>query len=655
MDDRVKYYEHDDTYSGYNLSKIEKLPIPKFEEIDINDAIEYSQISLYFNAGTRLKTWSDEDYEKYKSKSETLLSLTKRFFNQINDQNIIKYYNSIELGYHSDFWVLFDNCKLFVRISNEVFEMLISECKLSPNNLFLHNNIVRRYGNELKRFILRNECGIQILLHVYEDYTKDEKLFLPDELTKDDIANYIDSYIDGERPNTKYLRDISNMKRTSRFAITDEIRLKAKRRYEIECAKIIQAGYSTYFGYRISFSPDQDEEKMETQSGQENTLSYSKKWLSETLDFPSILNNFIYLFDFVDVPQMRCNHVNRMSQAGVFERILVSKSPREYPINTAFAFSNGVASIQMHAYYEFLASQNIRLEDAIKWVFTEYLQSEFGCAEIRLSMPSSGSTYAEKCPIIIIALESILRQYSLYVENGEIDFDLIAMSTTPIRFADIKSLVEDKYIYGVGADYKQLSMWLFSAHMLSLVDRIHKDDVCFVDLLSKETVYISDYREDERRKIEKMMRYDLISIDSDGRIALKDAIMLVVLRDLYHNDVVSRWHYPPKAQKAISDFIKKGVIVAKSTLLSHPEIDYLNYLLNRVEYTNGLEIRNRYMHGIMQVNTNEDEHKKNYFLLLRLFVLIAIKVNDDFCLLERRKEQNARILRDGGCNVRNDG
>ena len=68
MDDRVKYYEHDDTYSGYNLSKIEKLPIPKFEEIDINDAIEYSQISLYFNAGTRLKTWSDEDYEKYKSK-----------------------------------------------------------------------------------------------------------------------------------------------------------------------------------------------------------------------------------------------------------------------------------------------------------------------------------------------------------------------------------------------------------------------------------------------------------------------------------------------------------------------------------------------------------------------------------------------------------
>lgn len=51
MDDRVKYYEHDDTYSGYNLSKIEKLPIPKFEEIDINDAIEYSQISLYFNTG----------------------------------------------------------------------------------------------------------------------------------------------------------------------------------------------------------------------------------------------------------------------------------------------------------------------------------------------------------------------------------------------------------------------------------------------------------------------------------------------------------------------------------------------------------------------------------------------------------------------------
>ena len=71
---------------------------------------------------------------------------------------------------------------------------------------------------------------------------------------------------------------------------------------------------------------------------------------------------------------------------------------------------------------------------------------------------------------------------------------------------------------------------------------------------------------------------------------------------------------------------------ATSTLFSQPEIDYLNYMLNRSEYCNGLEIRNRYVHGIQQVSNDEEEHMHNCFILLKLFVLLAIKVNDEFYL-----------------------
>ena len=251
-------------------------------------------------------------------------------------------------------------------------------------------------------------------------------------------------------------------------------------------------------------------------------------------------------------------------------------------------------------------------------------------------MPSPDSTYAEKCSSIITAFESVLKQYSLYVKNGDIDFELVAMSTTPVLFANIKSLVKDKYIYGVGDDYKRLSFWFFSDQCtFSFVERIHKEGRnydCFIDLLLKETVYVSDYREEERWAFENMASYDLISIGDDGKITLKNLAKLAILRDLFQNDVISRWHYPPDAEEAISDFIERGIISTKATLFSQPEIDYLNYLLNRAEYTNGLEIRNRYIHGIQQVNTNEDEHRQNYFTLLRLFVLLAIKVNDDFCL-----------------------
>ena len=45
-------------------------------------------------------------------------------------------------------------------------------------------------------------------------------------------------------------------------------------------------------------------------------------------------------------------------------------------------------------------------------------------------------------------------------------------------------------------------------------------------------------------------------------------------------------------------------------------------MLNRVEFINGLEIRNKYIHGIQQVNMNEEEHKQNYMIFLRLFILL---------------------------------
>ena len=642
MDDRVKYYPPTDMLFGHNLSKIERLQVPKFESISINDAIEFFQIKKYFDTGTRAKCWSDDDYAEYKSKSEALSGLTKRFFNQITDNNIIDTYGEINFKYRSDFWVLFDNCKLYNKISNEAFKTLINGDKISPRDLFLHKNIVRKYGNILRDYILANKNCITILLHIYEqDYTEKAKLILPTELTGEDICNYIETYIDSEHPNTNYLKEIIDMHCTKQFPITDEIRLKAKRRYELQIEKLSQNGVSIYHGVQISFNPEQDEVKIFKNSGREFSISYSSKWLLETLDYPSILNNFIYVFEFVDFPQMRCKHVNKISLSGVLERAFTSKSSRIYPYNYAFNLSNGLASMQMQAYYDFLSKQSIKLEDVIHWFFTEQIQREFGCAEIRLSMPSPNTSYVEKCSSIITAFESVLKQYSLYVKNGEIDFELVGMSTTPILFENMKSMVKDKYIYGVGENYKRLSFWLFSDQcMFSFVERIHKEGRnydCFIDLLLKEPVYLSDYREEEHSAFEEMSSYDLISVDENGKIAIKDTTKLAIMRDLFQNDVISQYHYSSDAKNAFSDFIEKGIIETKSTLFSQPEIDYLNYLLNRAEYSNGLEIRNKYIHGIQQVNTNDDEHRRNYFVLLRIFILLAIKVNDDFYLKELQK------------------
>ena len=106
---------------------------------------------------------------------------------------------------------------------------------------------------------------------------------------------------------------------------------------------------------------------------------------------------------------------------------------------------------------------------------------------------------------------------------------------------------------------------------------------------------------------------------------------VAILADMYKHDVVCVQYYG-KYKTVLTEMKDSNDIRTESTLFSVPETNYLNYMLNRVEFINGLEIRNKYIHGIQQVNMNEEEHKQNYMIFLRLFILLAIKINDEFCI-----------------------
>ena len=67
--------------------------------------------------------------------------------------------------------------------------------------------------------------------------------------------------------------------------------------------------------------------------------------------------------------------------------------------------------------------------------------------------------------------------------------------------------------------------------------------------------------------------------------------------------------------------------------MSRPEADYFNYYLNKSEFNNGLDLRNRYIHGTQPSNDSSEEiHKYNYMIFLKLFILLIIKINDDLCI-----------------------
>ena len=637
--ERVVHYSSNDWLYGNNLIKIETIEVPTYESISINDVIEFFEIKKYFDEGAKAKTWSDGDYQLYKSKSEDLFKLTMRYINSINDNNLIETYNYIEIDYIKSFWVLFDKCKLYNRISEEVFCDLLKGEHIAPFNIFCHKNIVNKYGKILRDFILKQPNGISIILHVYEqDYTGETRLYLPDELTGSDIATCIESYIDREDVHPNQLDVIKCMQFSSRFPITDAIRYKAKLRNVKEQQRIMKDGITSNQEIEVGFSEVQTEVAITNYNNSKFSITYSVPWLLETLDFPSIMNNFIYVFEFADVPQMRCTLVSKESQLGLFERVFRPKSSRIYPQGTSFNVRYAVSSMQINGYYHFLKKQKIRLEDVLKWVFTEYLQKEFRCSEMRVLFPSEGTTYLEKCSMILTAFESVLKQYTTYVKYGAIDFELIGISSNSIKFGDIPSLVKNKYVYGQGKDFENLSNLLFSDQCrFKFVSRLHnekKNYHTFFDLLKNDKVFLSDYSENDYPTFEYLKKHGIIDISPDGLISLGNIEKVYILKDLFENEVISQMHYSPELRTVISEMVDEGILIEKSTLFSEQESNFYNFILNHSEYSNSWDLRNSYIHGVQQMNMNEEEHRQNYFVFLILFVVLAIKINDDFCLLD---------------------
>ena len=436
---------------------------------------------------------------------------------------------------------------------------------------------------------------------------------------------------------------ISKAKHLSGYQIPDKIRYKAKVKYEKKEEMLSSDRPKIEREIHLKFSDEITVERQISFSEDAVTILINSRWLEESLDYPSIMNNFIYVLGFVDSTQMRSSAVGKKQNLTIIDKTRVFSNPKRFYFDSYdFQLRNLILFMQLDAYHQFLEVHQIILEDVLGWVFTQYFQKEFAFPEMRASFPSKQTTYLEKCTSLLTIFDSLLKQYSAYVENGEIDFGLINIATTPISFSAVPSVVKNKYLYGYGDEYKSITYLLFSDQCtLSYVDRLcagsNKSYDSFFGLLQHEKVFRSDYIDYYNRELEFLEKRNLIRFLEDDQIVVGDYDQVLVLRDLYLNEVVSIHHYPKRFLRVFRKLEERQIVFVKDTLFSTPEYQYLNFLLNRSEFDNGPEIRNNYLHGNQQSNTNEKIHYNNYLIIMSIVILLAIKINDELNIREKAK------------------
>ena len=642
MKHRIKYYSNSDLSTGWNLKKIKEV-IENYDEAkenyEINDIIEFYNITQFIDNKIYLNNWDDTYVENLKNTNRKIKASIGKYCSKINNRNVYKTFEDVERNYKEDFFKIIEEYKIYNRINQREFNRLIYNTNYLEISI-KNKEIAKYYSNTLRRKFLKYSDSAIILLNEYVlEKNNSIELYIPEELTIEEKESIFIKYIRCKNANINYLRVILNIRSNPKqLIISDKTKLLAKKRIDRETKSIFSKNEGIGVSTLVSFKDGVKDTFTSRIKGLEIECEYDLNWIKENKDYPTILNNFIYLFEFVD-SQCRINFVNKESESGIFESSMAIRMKQEYKSNHTFGIKSMLSSVQMIAYYNQLQKIKIKLEEVIKWFFEKYLKDEFQVKNYKINIPTKNSTYLEKCRNILIEMDYILKEYKLLVEEGKINHKLLEMSSTHMFFQNIPSMVRKKYVYPSSKEYNLISFYFFSDQcMLSYLERTEEKYNNFYSLILNEKVKMEEYPEYDKSDLEQLVENDCIQIDEEGYIEIKDIRKINIFKELYYNGVISYWKYSKESRKIMDELCKKGILKFGDTLLSNAESDYFNYYLNKAKFVNGLDLRNKYIHGC-QPNGKDSEkiHENNYYLFLKLLILLIIKINDDIIIKDSDK------------------
>jgi hypothetical protein len=635
---KIQFYIKGDMRGYYVMPQVGHIlrTDTKSNYTNINEVLILYNIREYFANENNLLSWTQEETSKLKQKVEEYGKIVGRFFAKINHTNVAEMYEQTDNGYIDSFWKIVSDQKIYKLISKINFSTILANKPRSINHILIHKYIVDYYNIEIRNFLLQYPESAEILLSIYETNENELRKIqksLHRSLTIDDKQDIISNYLASNQTNLNYVRLIKNARNTNDFNISDKIRLKAKNLEKRITENLFAKKGGIYWGVNIEFSENVNKAKDVFIHKNVTHYTYSSAFIQHSTDPYIQFQNLNLLFEFLD-NQNRITLVTKKCEMGVLERIIGVPSKHEYRIGKQFDLKEYTSYKQIILYNEIISRLNTSLEDILNFVFTGSFQERYSFAEnARFSAPSNANSYFERVRLLAPELESIQKQFKLYVENGCIDFELLQISSSPTSIKDIPSKVPYKYIYfnEENVEMVKCSGLFFSDQtLLTYVEPFkEKKYPTFFNLLQNEKVPFINYEEHQKRELNYLISQDLITISNNGFIQITNTKRLLIFNDLYENEFASFYHYTVEFQEEVRKMKDEEIVLFDSSLFSRTEQDYFNYFLNKSTFTNGLDLRNSYLHGTQAEPNENQKHEYAYFTYLKLFILTILKIEDD--------------------------
>lgn len=638
---RVKFYSASDLSLGWDAPRAAEVALA-FDTAagiaNVVDALELGNVIIFVELGLLPQSLSEQERSELSAQVPKIRVAIARFFRSVDESNVDSLLVGVPINYRADLLGELARQGAFGRCRGSSMLAALRKTGFVLRDFLESKALVSAYHAEVRTMLLADPLNGEHLVQKYLAGGIRTPIHLPSTLSPRDAKTLMSGYVDSEDAHPNSLELISRTSDDAKVGIDRQLRFRARKRREEVVGKFFETNNGFKTGCEVQLDATQSAPATEALDDMVAKYTYSQTWLEETLDSPSILNNFQFLFNFADAGGL-LNLPAFSADLGVMERIMTTNGVKDYITGAAYKLADWSSTLQTAMYIRFLKSHDIELESLLEWFVSDYLPSEFGVTGFRFNASSPTGSYLERCRHLFPEMEGLIRQFVLFIEDGVVDIDMLEMSSEAVDYRNVPSALEGKYVYCIDStELVGVLNALFSDQSGLSYIREDLHDVNFARLVVMNRIELGDFAPHQLPGVNYLIDRDVLTA-RNGRVGLANEDRFFVLHTLWAKEAVSYHHLSDAGRAYVDDIESRGWVTRKATLLSEAEGRYLDYMLNR-KFHNGPNLRNKYSHGA-QPGGSEDVHFASYLAAVKLLVALVIKLNDEFCLRAATNDESA--------------
>ncbi|MBC1211017.1 hypothetical protein HB815_08745 [Listeria booriae] len=641
MENRIKYFEGNDWADNFYLASITDF----MKEFDfgnqlhsLGDIIELYNVLKYLSL-PYFENNSTYEIDNLKKEARKTIGY---YFSDKRLVDLTEEYNILYRLYIEDFWEIFVDFNLVKKTTVPDLDDFINQNDINIYYLLKQERICDKYSSIIKSHLLKSPSYFEWFIKKYDSDSASDYYF-PAKFSNQEINDWARRYCELEEANANYLFQLSNWSAQHEYKINDPIILKAKQAYEKFITQSFEGGAGLSWAIRVSFKKDLKNifEYKEPDDKLDFEVYFNKNWFDEEQEYPTILNNFIYVFGFLS----KFGHFSLISSgyaSGSMMDMIATRSKYGYKLSTEFNSKNALYKLVLALYHDYLSYHDIDLEEVLSYCFNILFKEEFNNDNFFFTPSNAKNSYYERSKSLIPEMDSILKQFDLYQQHGEVDAELFELQSKNTSYRDIKSLEDKKYIYFNSNEIKSFCQLIFDNQTTISFPEKKKGAFSFYEYVNVG-IQLSDFFEPQQKIIVDLLeKKQIIGYSVVNQIYFKNLQLIKLYKLVWEHGYCSIFYMNNHLLKLIESEVSKGNLKYGNTLFSEQESDYISFVMDNKKYNNGLSIRNKITHGSF-AKKKLYQYKEYYLELLMIQILYTLKINEEITYQDVKR--SPRLIR----------